>query len=78
MFICIGGAYLDRVRFESVPVGCKCQTEWKENIMKINEVRIITESNINYRNAVNLDNGNLIPVDSSQWVWIADDVKLCS
>lgn len=69
---------MDRVRFESVPVCCKCQTEWKEDIMKINEVRIITEDNVNYRNAVNLDDGNLIPVDSSQWVWIADDVKLCS
>lgn len=69
---------MDRVRFGTVPVGCKCQTEWKENIMKINEVRIITESNINYRNAVNLDDGNLTSIDSSQWVWIADDVKLCS
>ena len=46
--------------------------------MKITEVRVITESDINYRNAVNLDDGNLIPVDNSQWVWIADDVKLSS
>lgn len=51
--------------------------EWKENIMKINEVRIIGEGNINYRNAINLDDGNLIPIDSSQWVWIPDNVKLC-
>lgn len=78
MFVCIGGLYLNRVRFESVPVGCKCQTEWKENIMKTDEVRIITESNINYRNAVNLDKGNLIAINSSQWVWISDDIKLCT
>lgn len=56
---------MNRVRFESIPVGTKCQTEWKENIMKTNEVRIIEECSINYRNAVNLDNGNLIPIDNS-------------
>ena len=69
---------MNRVRFQVIPVGCKCQTEWKENIMKINEVRIIEESNINYRNAINLDDGNLIPIDNSQWVWIPDNLKLSS
>lgn len=61
---------MKRVRFESIPIGGKCQTEWKENIMKTNLTRIITDRPINYINAVNLDNGELIPIDSSQWVWI--------
>lgn len=61
---------MKRVRFETVTVGGKCQTEYKENIMKIENVRIHTESNINYRNAVNLDTGELIPIDFAQWVWI--------
>lgn len=59
-----------RVRFESIPIGSKCRTEWDENIMKTKTVRIQTDGNINYRNAVNLDTGSLIPVDSAQWVWI--------
>lgn len=58
-----------RVRFESIPIGSKCRTEWDENIMKTETVRIQTDGNINYRNAVNLDTGSLIPVDSAQWVW---------
>lgn len=37
--------------------------------MKTETVRIQTDGNINYRNAVNLDTGELIPVDVSQWVW---------
>ena len=61
---------MKRVRFETVPIGEKCQTEYKENIMKIKKVRIQTDSNINYRNAVNLDTGELIPIDFAQWVWI--------
>lgn len=61
---------MKRVRFEIVPVGGKCQTEYKYNIMKTEEVRIHTKGNINYRNAVNLDTGKLLPVDDSQWVWI--------
>ena len=58
-----------RVRFESIPIGSKCKTEWDENIIKTETVRIQTNGNINYRNAVNLDTGELIPVDVSQWVW---------
>lgn len=61
---------MKRVRFEVVPIGGKCQTEYKENIMKTEEVRIQTEGNINYRNAVNLDTGELLPIDFAQWVWI--------
>lgn len=37
--------------------------------MKTETVRIQTDGNINYRNAVNLDTGSLIPVDTTQWVW---------
>ena len=37
--------------------------------MKTETVRIQTDGNINYRNAVNLDTGSLIPVDFAQWVW---------
>lgn len=59
-----------RVRFESIPIGSKCKTEWDEDIMKTETVRIQTNSNINYRNAVNLKTGKLIPVDFAQWVWI--------
>lgn len=61
---------MKRVRFETVPVGGKCQTEQKENIMKTELVRIHTDGNINFRNAVNLDTGKLLPVDFAQWVWI--------
>lgn len=61
-----------RVRFESIPIGSKCRTEWDENIMKTETVRIQTDGNINYRNAVNLDTGELIPVDFAQWVWIEE------
>ena len=61
---------MKRVRFETVPIGGRCETEWKEKVMKTNLVRIITDRPINYINAVNLDNGELIPIDSSQWVWI--------
>ena len=63
---------MKRVRFEVIPIGGKCQTEWKENIMKTETVRIYTESSINYRNAVNLDTGELVPIDFAQWVWIDD------
>ena len=59
-----------RVRFESIPIGSKCRTEWDENIIKTETVRIQTDGNINYRNAVNLDTGELITVDFAQWVWI--------
>lgn len=59
-----------RVRFESIPIGSKCRTEWEENIMKTETVRIQTDGNVNYRNAVNLKTGELIPVDFAQWVWI--------
>lgn len=58
-----------RVRFENIPIGSKCRTEWDENIMKTKTVRIQTDGNINYRNAVNLDTGELLPVDTAQWVW---------
>lgn len=61
---------MKRVRFEVVPVGGKCRTEYKENIMKIEEVRVQTNSVINFRNAVNLDTGKLLPVDFAQWIWI--------
>lgn len=60
---------IKRVRFESIPIGSKCRTEWDEDIMKTETVRIQTDGNINYRNAVNLKTGELIPVDSAQWVW---------
>lgn len=59
-----------RVRFENIPIGSKCRTEWEENIMKTETVRIQTDGNVNYRNAVNLKTGKLIPVDFAQWVWI--------
>lgn len=59
-----------RVRFENIPIGSTCKTEWDEDIMKTETVRIQTDSNVNYRNAVNLKTGELIPVDSTQWVWI--------
>ena len=59
-----------RVRFESIPIGSKCRTEWEENIMKTETVRIQTDGNVNYRNAVNLKTEKLIPVDFAQWVWI--------
>ena len=59
-----------RVRFDIIPIGSKCKTEWDENIMKTETIRIQTDSNINYRNAVNLKTGKLIPVDFAQWVWI--------
>ena len=58
-----------RVRFETIPIGSKCKTEWDENIIKTETVQIQTDGNINYRNAVNLDTGELIPIDVSQWVW---------
>lgn len=58
-----------RVRFESIPIGSKCRTEWDEDIMKTETVRIQTDGDVNYRNAVNLDTGSLIPVDTAQWVW---------
>lgn len=61
-----------RVRFESIPIGSKCKTEWDENITKTETVRIQTDGNVNYRNAVNLKTGELIPVDSTQWVWIEE------
>lgn len=61
---------MKRVRFETVPIGGRCQTEHNENIMKTEEVRIHTNGNINFRNAVNLDTGELLPVDFAQWVWI--------
>lgn len=40
--------------------------------MKTETVRIQTDGNVNYRNAVNTDTGELIPVDSAQWVWIEE------
>lgn len=40
--------------------------------MKTETVRIQTDGNINYRNAVNLKTGKLIPVDFAQWVWIEE------
>lgn len=58
-----------RVRFETIPIGSKCKTEWDEDIMKTETVRIQTDGNVNYRNAVNLKTGELIPVDTAQWVW---------
>ena len=61
-----------RVRFEIIPIGSTCKTEWDEDIMKTKTVRIQTDSNVNYRNAVNLKTGELIPVDSTQWVWIEE------
>ena len=61
-----------RVRFETIPIGSKCKTEWDEDIMKTETVRIQTDSNANYRNAVNLDTGELIPIDFAQWVWIEE------
>lgn len=63
---------MKRVRFETVPVGGKCKTEWDENIMRTESVMIRTEGKIGYRNAVNLDTGKLLSVDSSQWVWIKE------
>ena len=41
--------------------------------MKTQKVRIHTEGNINYINAVNLDTGELLPVDFAQWVWIDEN-----
>ena len=61
---------MKRVRFEVVPIGGKCQTEYKENIMKTKPVRVQTDGVINFRNAVNLDTGELLPVDFAQWVWV--------
>lgn len=61
---------MKRVRFETIPIGNKCRTEQKENIMKTELVRIYTEGNINFRNAVNLNTGELLPIDFAQWVWI--------
>lgn len=55
-----------RVRFESIPIGSTCKTEWDEDIMKTETVRIQTNSNVNYRNAVNLKTGELIPIDFAQ------------
>lgn len=63
---------MKRVRFETVPVGGRCKTEWDENIMKTEEVRIKTDSPVNYRNAVNLDTGKLLSIDFAQWVWIEE------
>ena len=40
--------------------------------MKTKTVRIQTDGNVNYRNAVNLKTGKLIPVDFAQWVWIEE------
>lgn len=54
---------MKRVRFEIIPIGGKCQTEYKENIMKTEEVTIQTNGCINFRNAVNLDTGELLPID---------------
>lgn len=64
--------YVKRVRFETIEVGERCQTEYDANIMKTEEVRIHTEGEINFRNAVNLDNGKLISVADHQWVWAAE------
>ena len=36
------GLPMKRVRFETVPIGGKCQTEYKENIIKTEKVRIYT------------------------------------
>ena len=68
---------MKRVRFETVPVGGKCKTEWDESVMKIEEVRVKTDgpancNGVNYRNAVNLDTGELLSIDFAQWVWIED------
>lgn len=63
---------MKRVRFETVPVGGKCKTEWDESVIKIEEVRIKTDGSVNYKNAVNLDTGELLSIDFAQWVWIED------
>lgn len=68
---------MKRVRFETVSVGEKCQTEYKENIMKIEKVRIQTDGCINYRNALNLDTGELLPIDFAQWVWVKNESDYC-
>ena len=61
---------MQRIRFKAVPIGSKCQTEWHDDLIKTNLVRIITDASVNYVNAVNLSNGQLEPHDSSEWVWV--------
>lgn len=61
---------MERVRFEEIPIGCKCQTEYNEKIVKTEEIRIQTTGTINFRNAVNIDTGELLPIDLSQWVYV--------
>ena len=68
---------MKRVRFETVPIGGNCQTEWKEKIMKTEKIRIQTNGNVNYRNAVNLETGELLPIDFAQWVWVENENNYC-
>lgn len=63
-----------RVRFEVVKVGQICETEYREKVMKVEEVSIYTDEKINFRNAVNLFTGKLMPISDHQWVWI-DEVE---
>lgn len=62
--------FTKRVRFETVEVGQYFETEWKEKCLKTDEVRIITDRPINFRNMFNFTKNRLDCCDSSQWVWV--------
>lgn len=59
-----------RVRFSTVEIGQYFETEYKEVCLKTDQVRIVADGDINFRNAFCFNTKKLIPCDSAQWVWI--------
>lgn len=61
---------MKRVRFSEVEIGQYFETEYKEKCLKTDEIRIITDRPINFRNMFNITKNKLDCCDSSQLVWI--------
>lgn len=57
------------VRFKDIPIAEKCRIDSSEQLLKIEEVRIKVNDGVEFRNAVDLNTGELLLVDSAQWVW---------
>lgn len=64
--------YNKRVRFDAVEIGTYFKTEYGEECIKTDELRIITDRPINFRNMFNLTTKQMDCCNSGQWVWITE------
>ena len=63
------------VTFADLLNGETCRTEYNENIMKTETIRLELEGGPDYRNAVNLDTGKLMLIDDDQKVYVSSETS---